>query len=182
MMNWFDYLLIAIVIYFALVGWHRGLIRQVFAVAGVIASYLVALRYGNEFILWFNKYLPLTEWFPQWFDSETFLGFSLGEIIVRILGFAILFALVTWLFAVTGSIVHGIFSLPVLGSFNGIGGMILGMIKGILLVLIIVGLARLIGTPPLVQMLEESKVAAKAAAILPVIYEQMVSLILADLR
>ncbi|MCR3921301.1 MAG: CvpA family protein, partial [Firmicutes bacterium] len=138
-MNWLDILLFAIVIFFALVGWQRGLVRQIFDVVGVVASYFVAIRYGNDFILWFTRYAPLTEWFPQLFNNPTPLGFDLGDVIIRLIGFALLFGIVSLLFRITGNIAHSVFSLPVLDIVNGFGGLLLGAIKGILLGFIMIG-------------------------------------------
>lgn len=182
MMNWFDFFIVAIVVYFALLGWQKGLVRQIIAVVGVVASYLVALRYGNEFIFWLNKLIPVSEWFPQWFTTPTLLGFSLGEIIIRLLGFAIIFAFVGRLFGFVGSVLHGIFSLPILGWVNGLGGLILGIIKGVILSLIVIAVAKMIATPFIAGALEESIIASTVMSVLPVIYEQMKALLLADLH
>lgn len=181
MMNWLDLLLLAVVVFFAFAGWQKGLVRQLFDVAGVIASYLVALRYGNEFILWLDSFLPLGLWFNQLLPQMTAQGINLADVIVRIIGFALLFGAVTFIFRFAGNIAHHIFSLPILGLLNGLAGMVLGGIKGILLGIIIVGLMTLVGTPFFVQALSDSSLAATLLSVLSVLYEQMISYILTDL-
>src|SRR5690554_4848001 len=181
MMNWLDIAIVAVVVFSALIGAQRGFVRQVFDVVGLIASYLVAIRYGNEFVVQISKVIPLTEWFPQWFQQMTLPGFSLGDVILRLLGFLILFGLVRWLFSFAGNIVHGIFSLPLLNWVNGTCGLLLGLLQGVLFSLILVALAKLIGLPFLVKALEESTLAVAISAALPVIYEQMKTLLFADL-
>ncbi|MDW7652139.1 MAG: CvpA family protein, partial [Bacillota bacterium] len=69
MMNWFDILLLAIVLFSAVMGWQRGLIRQLFDLASIVAAYIVALRYGSDFILWLDNVVPLTRWLPAWLSS-----------------------------------------------------------------------------------------------------------------
>jgi membrane protein required for colicin V production len=47
-MTWFDYALIAVVGLSALIGIWRGLVREVFALAGWIAAIVVALLFAGE--------------------------------------------------------------------------------------------------------------------------------------
>ena len=177
-MNWLDVFFLVLLFFTVTTGWRRGLIRQLFDVAAVIASYVVALRYGTEFVLWLNHFIPLAQWFPAWFSDSASLGFSLGEVILRLLGFFILFFLVRLVFRLVGGLLHEIFSLPLLGTVNGMGGMLLGLLKGVLLVLIIVAVGQLIHTPFWQQALQQSVVASSVMEILPVVYNQMVHFLL----
>ncbi|NLP36631.1 MAG: CvpA family protein [Firmicutes bacterium] len=177
-MNWLDALLVAVVVFFALAGAQKGFVRQLFGVIGTIASYLVAIYYGKEFILQISRFVPLTKWFPQWFEQTTLLGFSLGDVLLRLLGFFLLFSLIRLLFSVTGDTVHALFNLPLLGLVNSIGGMLFGAVQGILIVLILVAAARLTHIPFLIEALGESMIAPRIFAVLPVVYEQMKTLLL----
>ena len=47
-MTWFDYALIAVVGLSALVGIWRGLVREVFALAGWIAAIVVAMLFAGD--------------------------------------------------------------------------------------------------------------------------------------
>ncbi|HZK25783.1 MAG TPA: CvpA family protein [Oscillospiraceae bacterium] len=180
MMNWFDFLLVAIVVFFAIVGWQKGLVRQLFDLLGVIASYFVALRYSNQFVYWLNQYLPLTLWFNQLFPTPTAWGIDLGAVLIRLVGFALLFGAVSLVFRTTGAAVHSIFSLPILDLVNGLGGLLLGAIRGVFLALILIGAANLIGTPFLARAVTESAIATTVLAVLPVVYEQMLRLLFTD--
>lgn len=177
MMNWLDALMVAMVVFSALAGAQKGLVRQLFAVAGTIASYLVAIYYGNEFILQFSKFIPLTKWFPHWFAQPTLLGISLGEIFLRLLGFFLLFSLMRLLFSVTGNTIHALFALPLLGLVNSLGGMLLGALQGVLIVLVLVAAAKLIPLPFLAEALEKSFFAERIFLVLPLVYEQMQALL-----
>ena len=181
MINWLDIALIFILILSATIGWSRGLIRQSFDLLAIFASYFVALRYGNDFVTWLSNYLPLVGWLPAWLSQPTLLGFAVGDILARLIGFFLLFFAVRLLFKLVGGLLHGIFSLPVLGTVNGLGGLLFGFLKGFLLVLIFVGAANLISTPYWQRTLTESSVASSILKIVPVVYRQMMEFLLKDL-
>lgn len=176
-MNWLDLLLALLFFYCLFSGWRRGLIRQVFAVAGIIASYLAAIRFSSDFADWLEKILPLSKWLPQQFNSPVLPALSLGDIILYLLCFAIIFGLVSRLFEFAGAAAHEFFSLPVLGWVNGAGGMLLGAIKGAAIILIIVAAARLTGIPFLTAALKDSVLAEAIFLWLPVVYEQMIEVL-----
>lgn len=173
MNNWLDILIVIILLFSAFMGWRRGLVRQFFDVVAVFASYLVALRYGSQFIVLLNSYLPFFHWLPAWLNDPTPFGFVLGEILLRLFGFALLFFLVRMFFRLLAGMAHSIFSLPVLGTVNALGGLGLGLLKGVLLVLIIVAVANLIGTPFWQKALQNSLAASQIMDIWPVVYQQM---------
>ncbi|NLN07842.1 MAG: CvpA family protein [Firmicutes bacterium] len=181
MPNWFDILLLALVIFNAVVGKQKGLVLQLFALAGTVVSYLVAVRYSTEFLTRLNRVLPVADWFSRLFPSLGLPGFSLGDVILRLLGFLLLFALVNSLFAAVGKAVDAIFYLPVLGWLNSLGGLLAGTAKGVLLALLCVGLAGMIGTPFFDRALKESLLAAPLLDIFSLLYERMLALLLAEL-
>ncbi|MDW7652427.1 MAG: CvpA family protein, partial [Bacillota bacterium] len=98
-----------------------------------------------------------------------------------LLGFFLLFFLVRLLLKSVGSLMHGIFSLPLLGTVNALGGLLFGVVKGLLLVLILVGAAMLVTVPFWQRTLAESRVASVIMDLWPVIYEQMLNFLLQDL-
>jgi uncharacterized membrane protein required for colicin V production len=181
MTNWLDIVIIVLIFYSAVTGWRRGLVRQFFDLTAVFASYFVAVRYGGEFIAWFGQYVPLTRWLPAWFATPLPGGFVLGEVIVRLLGFTVLFFATRLLFRLVAGLLHGIFSLPVLGTVNGLTGMILGLVKGLLLALILVAVLSLVSTPFWQQTLEESVTATSINYWWPIVYQQMTDYLLRDL-
>ena len=152
-----------------------------FDVAAVFVSYFVALRYGGEFIVWFGQYVPLTRWLPAWFITPLPGGFVLGEVIVRLLGFTVLFFAARVLFRLVAGLLHGFFSLPVLGTVNGLTGMMLGLVKGFLLAFILVAVLSLLSTPFWQQTLEDSIAATSINYWWPVIYQQMTDYLIKDL-
>lgn len=173
MMNWLDAFLAAVVVFSALAGAQKGLVRQLFGLIGTVVSYLVAVHYSNALVLQFGKIIPLTRWFPQWFQHPLLFGFSLGDVVLRLLAFFLLFSLVSVIFALAGNTVHALFTLPLLGLANRAGGMLLGAVQGVLVVLVLVAAARFIQLPFLAEALEKSMFADRIFAMMPLVYEQM---------
>ncbi len=181
MINWLDVLLLAIVFYSAVAGFRRGLVRQFFDVAGILVSYYVALRYSRAFVTWLSLFVPIDRWLPEWFGTTLPGGFVLGDVLVWIAGFMLLFFAARMLAMALGSVLHGIFSLPLLGTVNCLGGLTLGLLKGILLTVMLVAVLKLLGTPFWLKTLEESVVAGMVTDILPLVYNQMLDFLLKDL-
>lgn len=173
MNNWLDLLIIAVLVFSAIMGWRRGLVRQFFDVVAAVASYLVALRYGAQFVQLLDIYLPLFRWIPAWLNTPTPFGFVLGDIILRLLGFFLLFFLARLFFRMMATMAHTLFSLPVLGTVNAVGGLLFGFLKGLLLVLILVAVVNLLGTPFSEKVLDSSVAAARIMEIWPLVYQQM---------
>jgi uncharacterized membrane protein required for colicin V production len=174
MMNWLDIALLSLLGLTAAIGWRRGLVLQLFDVASVIVAYVVALRFGRDFVFVLDTYIPVFRWLPRLMDNPTPFGFTLGDVVVRLIGFLLLFFLVRLLFRVVGGMMHSIFSLPVLGTVNALGGMVFGLLKGLLLGLILVAVGQLLETSFWASSLQESSLATFIMEIWPVIYEQMV--------
>lgn len=181
MINWLDLSLIVLVTYFTVMGWRRGLVRQFFDFMGIFAAYFIALRYGGAFILWLDRYLPLARWFPAWFNTPLRDGIILGDVLARLLGFLVLFIVVRTLLNIFSEVLSGICSLPLLGTFNGLGGLALGAVKGVLIVLILVGVLSLLSTPFWIKTLEGSVVAESVHFYLPIVYEKMVHYLMQDI-
>lgn len=180
MSNWLDILIIIILFFSAIMGWRRGLVRQFFDVVAIFASYLVALRYGSQFIQFLEGYLPFFGLLPAWVNNPTPFGFVLGDILLRLIGFALLFFLVRLLFRLVAGMAHSLFSLPVLGTVNAFGGMGLGLFKGLLLTLLLVAVANLIGTPFWETAVQKSLAASYIMDIWPVVYQQMIRFLMGE--
>lgn len=181
MINWLDFVLLAILFYSVAGGWRRGLIRQLFDIIGILAAYYFALNYSFIFMAWLERYIPLTRWLPDWFGITLPGGLVLGDVLVRLVGFVLLFIMVRVVVQAAAAVLHGIFSLPLLGTINAMGGLVLGAVKGALLVIILVGLLSLVATPFWINALRQSVVAQLVQEWLPVAYEQLRETLLNDL-
>ncbi|MBS4008919.1 MAG: CvpA family protein [Clostridium sp.] len=180
MNNWLDIVIIVILLFSAIMGWRRGLVRQFFDVAAVLAAYFVALRYGSQFIILLDSYLPFFRFLPAWINNPTPFGFVLGDLLLRLLGFALLFFLVRLFFRLLAGMAHSFFSLPVLGTVNALGGLGLGLLKGILFALILVAVVNLIGTPFWEKALQNSLAASHIIDAWPVVYQQMLHFLMRE--
>ncbi len=100
---------------------------------------------------------------------------------MRLLGFSIIYFAARLFFGVLSSLLHGIFSLPVLGTVNCFAGMILGTAKGLLLTLIMIAALSFVSVPLLQQAMEESVAATYFNYWWPVVYQQMTDYLLRDL-
>jgi len=173
MINWLDVGLAVLVFYSAAAGWARGLVRQLFDVAGVFVAYFVALNHSDSFLAWLSQYIPLTDWLPSWLDAPLLGELVLGEVIASLISFVLLFLAVRLFFKALAGVLHGFFSLPLLGMFNGFGGLVLGSIKGIFLALVVVAILSLFPAPFWQRTLEQSVAATSILYWLPVVYEQL---------
>jgi uncharacterized membrane protein required for colicin V production len=178
MINWLDTVLAVLVFYSAAAGWRRGLIRQLFDVAGVIAAYFIALSYSDSLLPWVERYIPLSRWLPSWFTAPLPGGLVLGEVLASLAAFVLLFFAVRLLLSALAGILHSFFSLPLLGTANGLGGLLLGGLKGLLLALVAVGILSLLATPFWRRTLEESVAATAMLQWLPYVYEQLTEVLL----
>ena len=99
---------------FAARGYVKGLFREVFALLGLAAGFIVSLRYYEQVSLWVDSwpYSPL---------------------ILQGIVFVLLFFLVYIGFNWVGQMLHRSANLLFLGGFNRLGGLLVGGSKGAVL-------------------------------------------------
>lgn len=173
-MNWLDAALLFLLFFAAVVGYRRGLVRQLFDLAGFFAAYYFALRYAAYITDWLIRYVPFMESLPDYLTDPGPFGFNLGDILLRLISFFLIFMLIRLVLGLVGSFAHQVFSLPLLCTFNALGGSLLGLTKGVLLALILVAVLQLLSTPFWINTLEQSRLAAYVQAVWPVVYRQMI--------
>jgi membrane protein required for colicin V production len=116
-MNTLDIVVLIVISLLTAYGIWKGVIKQIFSIAGIICGYVVATQY----------YIPLS----------TYLKFSdpnLGKIV----SFIIIFIACVIVATLLAIIVNKIFRLPGLGLINSFLGGVVGFLKGFLLVAIAV--------------------------------------------
>jgi uncharacterized membrane protein required for colicin V production len=178
MINWLDIVILFLLAYSAVMGWKQGLVRQLVDVAGVIVAYFAALRYSRDFMLLIDGFIPFFRWMPDFLDQPTMFGVTLGDIVLRLIGFFLLYFLVRLLFTMAGGMLHSLFSLPVLSTLNRLSGTVLGITKGLLFGLILVAVGSLLNTPFWDKSMQGSVIATYVMEIWPVVYEQMTHFLL----
>lgn len=113
----FDIIVLAVIGILTLIGLFHGMVKQLFGLAGIVAGYILAMRYYELC----SKYL--TSLHPGTAKALRFIAIFLACVIVaHIIGWA----------------VGRFFTISGLGFLNRIGGGLLGFLKGCLIVCVVV--------------------------------------------
>ncbi len=130
-MTWFDYTLLAVLALSAAVGIWRGLVREVFALAGWIAAVMIAMVFAGQ--------------------AATVMPASFATPLARtLIAFAVLFLLVLIGAGVAGLISAKLVRAAGLGLADRTLGGVFGMARGALILLVLAlaaGLTALPGEP-----------------------------------
>ena len=113
----FDIIVIAILLILTIIGWWKGLVKQFFGLLGVIAGYVLALKFSLAGAKLLSGFHPTTA------RIISFIAIFLGCMLTA--------HLIGWL---VGRLTSG----PKLGFLNRVGGAFLGFIKGGVVVCILV--------------------------------------------
>jgi membrane protein required for colicin V production len=116
-MGMFDIIVLLIIGLLTIMGFFSGMVKQIFGLVGVVAGYMLAMRYYQLC----SKYL--TTFHPGTAKALSFIAIFLACIIVaHIIGWAV------------GRLLH----ISGLGFLNRIGGGLLGFAKGYLIMCVMV--------------------------------------------
>ena len=140
-MNLLDLLLAALIVWFAVSGIVRGLVRQLFSLGGLIAGHLAGIRYYA---------------FAQ---ANLGLSFQYAEVI----GYAVVFLAAYLVVRLIGGLIEGRVRKSKLSGSDRLAGMAAGLLKGALLSILIVFLLVIL-LPRDARLLRESKAAPTAIA------------------
>lgn len=113
-MNWFDALTAILCLLLGLGGLRRGLIRETISFASTFISLFGAAKLYNPL---YHRF------FEESFKSTPIVGIALS--------FLIAFILIKFLTAIITSVIETIFEALHLGPLNKIGGMVVGVVKGL---------------------------------------------------
>ena len=119
-MNWIDLTLLVVLLLFGLRGYFRGLFREIFSLAGLIAGFLGAARYAEPVAAF-----AATHWDP-------------GPIILKGGSFVLCFFVVYVSFNLAGWLLHRSAKLLFLQTVNRLGGVVFGVGKGAALAALLV--------------------------------------------
>lgn len=126
-MTWFDYAVLAVLGFSALVGVLRGLTRELISLAGWIAAFVLAALFSGE----------AAGWMPE----------SLGPLLAGLLGFLAIFIGVLLVAFFFGLIVSLLLRAAGLGFADRMLGTAFGLARGAVIVLVTVMLAGLTPLP-----------------------------------
>jgi membrane protein required for colicin V production len=142
-----------VVLFFFVDGIRRGLVRQLFEIAGLIAAFIGAY-YAGYFL-------------AQRFEGSTRISYP----IVRFFFSAVVFIIIALAFNLIGLVFRKIVSVTILNPIDRIGGAVFGALKGILFVsLVCVLVFSIPAAGGFKQKLEANRVAAVVHPVLPRVY------------
>jgi uncharacterized membrane protein required for colicin V production len=174
--NGLDYVLLAVIGFSTFSGMSRGLVRQVFDLLAWLLSVYLAFVYGTAVGQELNRLFGLeghlnTALGPLWGN------FSIGAVAINILGFIIVLTLVRVVVEVVAGIMDVVSKLPIISTFNRLGGAALGFLKGTAVVFVIAALLRILPAGEFSGLIEGSYVITTVLAVSPALYEQIRELI-----
>ncbi|HQN98851.1 MAG TPA: CvpA family protein [Bacteroidales bacterium] len=126
-MNYFDIIVGLILIFFAIRGFFKGFLIGVASFAGLLAGLYVAIHFSN------------------YMGNILSHGLKLSEQTINILSFLITFALVIFLVHILARFLEKVISTVGLSFLNKLGGLALGLGKGLLFVSVFFYLFILLG-------------------------------------
>jgi len=137
-MNWLDIGIVVILSINVIFSLKRGLIREVFGLAGIILGLLVASKFYKDILIFENIFK--------------------SPMLTRIISFILIFLGVGLLFSLIGTLVHKLVKIGGLGMLNYLGGFIFGFLKGVIIIGIILFVMAKI--PFISKLIEKSPIAS----------------------
>ncbi len=126
-MTWFDYAVITIVCVSVVLAAWRGVVREIVALAGWAAAFILASMYAQE----------LAHWLPA----------NLSSILRTVAAYLAIFLAVLLLSGLVGMLLAKIFHAAGLGLADRAVGAVFGLARGLLIVFVLVMLAGLSSLP-----------------------------------
>lgn len=111
-MNLVDPILLVILFLFGLRGYFKGLFREIFSLAGLVAGFVMAVRYDETVAAVAESY------------------WKISPIVLKGAAFVAVFFVVYFLFSLIGWLLHHSEKLLFLNTINRIGGVAVGVGKG----------------------------------------------------
>jgi membrane protein required for colicin V production len=110
--NWIDLILLLVAFLFGVRGYYKGLFRETFSLAGLVAGFMIGVRHDEAVASWAGLY------------SNTSPFILMGAAFVAI------FLLVYFIFALAGWLLHRAAKVLFLKTINHLGGVAVGLGKG----------------------------------------------------
>ncbi|KXS40652.1 MULTISPECIES: CvpA family protein [unclassified Candidatus Frackibacter] len=157
--NLFDLGIIIIIIVSILRGYQIGLIRQVISIIALIAAFYFAMENYQLLAVYFNKNLAVS--------------MSIAEII----SFGLIIIVVSAIINIVGYLLNKLTGLLLLSMVDGMGGALLGLVKGGLIIYILLILISKVPLMPVQNSMQASIFAQKFLSLTPVFEEKLQELI-----
>ena len=119
-LNFIDYIILVILVLFLIQGYRKGIIIGLASIAALILGIYVAVHFSNYLDATLMEHLkPSRKWLP-------------------ILSFSITFILVVVAVMLVAKLTEKLVDVVGMGFFNHIGGVALGLVKGVILISILI--------------------------------------------
>ena len=118
-LNYIDYIIIALLVLFIILGYRKGIIIGLATIAALILGIYAAVHFSNYLDATLMAHLhPSRTWLP-------------------IISFSITFVLVVIVVMIVAKLTEKLVDVVGMGFFNHLGGAVLGLVKGVILVSIL---------------------------------------------
>ncbi len=145
-MNLVDLILIIILAATAFEGFRRGLLRQVLELGGVLLAIFLAARYGAAAGDGLAGFINIGQYLENiqvpYVDVTDTLD-SAVDIFNRAVGYLVVFLGVVGITRLAAVLLGPVVKLPVIGPINRLGGVGLGLLKGLLYCVVLIWAANL---------------------------------------
>ncbi|HSW35697.1 MAG TPA: CvpA family protein [Candidatus Limnocylindrales bacterium] len=160
--NWFDLLLLAVILLYFIGGISSGLVKQLFDVFGLVIIILLSIWGGRLFSESVATYINPEDIIP-YHELIQRLGMDAAlekapQLIAGIIVFLILFLFISIVFRLFSGSFRWINRIPVIGFFNRAGGAVSGLVIGIVVVYILITAVSIIPLPFFVDAHAQSNV------------------------
>lgn len=144
-MNWLDFILTFILVYYLYSGLRQGLVKQVVGLAGFFIAFYFSLRWAGTLRAYLDRFLKLDEVFV-FLGQESETSLWLVDVMINIIAFLMLMLVFSMVLTLLVQRLRIINKIPLVGPLNAITGAVIGAIKGILVVFIAVSVISLLET------------------------------------
>ena len=184
-MNWLDLVFLMLIALNLIGGYRQGLVRQLIGLVGFLVS-IPAAFYGSSLLggviagyIDPGLLMPLQE-------TSNRLGFNITvdrtvNLVAGIIAFLVLFVLIRALIGLLAGSFTAVNRLPVLGLLNRLAGLALGLARGLVLVLLLMGLFFLLPVNCIAGAMTGSTLVCIAESYIPSLVEGLKTLFLSYL-
>jgi len=120
-MNFIDLTILIIAVLFSIRGFIRGFVLEISSLVGLAAGYVATLLYLNQVVNLLHSFFP-----------------SLPKALIQVVSFLFLFIVTNLLLRILAHLLTKTFKLILLGWLNRLLGLLVGLLKGIVLMSIAV--------------------------------------------
>lgn len=174
-MNYLDIIILVVLLFFALRGYHSGLVKQLINLLGFVIAIFAAYLFYDKLAPVLSQWIPFPEFnngtlelFSQTFDIEIMF--------YNALAFVIIFIAVKLILWVLGITLNMFAKLPIISTLNKLSGLVIGLAQGLLIILLLVNFATVLPSESVAAHLDDSVISQEMLDITPGLTEKAYNL------